>query len=986
MRVFLFFICLSNYVFGQSPYFQPRIDFFSIPNQEINTDEITDIQTDQEGYIWIISLSSIYKFNGRVLQKIRSKHTEHRSFLRFFETEGNQKYVNDYLGNIFFIEKDSLRPYKKNNILRRLKRNRGFTDLRFDEASNLHVAYDNSGYNIIKKDTIINVLNSRGLDFRGLGAIVSNNKEPFIFKGGLKFSLEARAKIPSIFKLFNENLELVDSIQYTNRDIYSPIALTQLPNKNHLFSTGKGSLIEFNKEGIVREINYPCVITRLFVDQEKNLWVSTMDKGIVCYPKSIIEEYNKVLFLENSNAFISTQDYQGGLWVYSSDRGLGYFSRLNLKYLKDNVRGSEFVIDVKGENFFFAKNKTVYKYNEEENRSEFVFESENERPVIDLYYDSSNQQIWVSSRGEFSMFSNGKEKKIDASLLYDWSVGGQVEFLSNINKDTILAMTKQEYFYLSDARVVAASEIFPKKMIGALRENNEVWINNINGIYKETLEQREFLGEKHKLAKSHSKEMLSFNGEKVFSFSSKGIFHYTEKTFKEIKFKNTSLLNSSLIVENDTTLWAISTSGCFSITVDSKSAPETTYTVIAFRPLPRVAIKELQSNHKTLYFTTHKGNVGKIDFDQIRKYPLTKPRLVINRIETMDSLYHKAIQSVELKYEKRNIQFGFESIDFQNLNLSYRYMLEGYDKSWVSTYSNLINYVSLPAGNYSFKVQSKFGLGGWGKEEIVQIRVLKPYWQKAWFIISCLLLGFVIVYQVIAYRFRNIHKRQSLMVDQLRSEQKALRAQMAPHYIFNIIASLKYLVMEESRKKTNRFLDLFAGSMRNVLDQANTNYITVNSEIEFILEYLEMERFRLEKSFNYNLEKKNLDEGEFIPPFMIQPFVENAIQHGLKRKGKGGKINLKFEKKNAVLKVTITDNGVGRKKSKEFKRKKIKNSYGISLIERRLAIHNKSGKGVVITDLYYENKKPAGTEVVLFIRFFEPDELLKLRKKPLEDK
>ena len=100
---------------------------------------------------------------------------------------------------------------------------------------------------------------------------------------------------------------------------------------------------------------------------------------------------------------------------------------------------------------------------------------------------------------------------------------------------------------------------------------------------------------------------------------------------------------------------------------------------------------------------------------------------------------------------------------------------------------------------------------------------------------------------------------------------------MSPHFIFNIIASFQYLIAEETKEKAMRFLDLFSKSLRNLLDQSNANYITVEDEIKFLSEYIELEKFRTEDSFDYRIQPNQID-GK-TPTFIIQPFVENAIKH-----------------------------------------------------------------------------------------------------------
>lgn len=196
---------------------------------------------------------------------------------------------------------------------------------------------------------------------------------------------------------------------------------------------------------------------------------------------------------------------------------------------------------------------------------------------------------------------------------------------------------------------------------------------------------------------------------------------------------------------------------------------------------------------------------------------------------------------------------------------------------------------------------------------------------------------------------------------------------MDPHFVFNILASVQYLVLESSKERVITFLNMFSRSLRNTLDQTQKNSLQLRHEIQFLKEYIEMERFRLEEKFDYSVQNL-VDESllrSSIPPFIIQPFIENAIQHGLKNKAGLGKLTLLLETDGDYFKVTIMDNGIGRQAAGRFRQQQAAhngNSHGIGIIEQRLALYNNRKESVFITDLKSDKGEALGTQVLIFIK------------------
>ena len=199
---------------------------------------------------------------------------------------------------------------------------------------------------------------------------------------------------------------------------------------------------------------------------------------------------------------------------------------------------------------------------------------------------------------------------------------------------------------------------------------------------------------------------------------------------------------------------------------------------------------------------------------------------------------------------------------------------------------------------------------------------------------------------------------------------KSLRGQMNPHFIFNALNSVNQFISQNDERSANKYLSEFSKLMRLVLENSQEDFISLQKEEEIISLYVKLEHYRFRDKFEYTIaidEELNKDTIQ-LPPMLIQPYIENAVWHGLRYKEDKGKLSLSFERHNGSMQVIITDDGIGRKKSAQLKtdNQKKHNSTGLKNIEERLQILNtvyKTNYKVTIEDLVADS----GTRVVISI-------------------
>ena len=226
-------------------------------------------------------------------------------------------------------------------------------------------------------------------------------------------------------------------------------------------------------------------------------------------------------------------------------------------------------------------------------------------------------------------------------------------------------------------------------------------------------------------------------------------------------------------------------------------------------------------------------------------------------------------------------------------------------------------------------------------------------------------------------KLRNEQEQSILKRKALELEMQALRAQMNPHFIFNCLSAIDSLIQTNQTDKATTCLSRFAKLIRGVLDGSKNNLVPFEKDFETMKLYLEMEQFRCNDKFTYDLQADDeLLQGDYnVPPLIIQPFIENAIHHGLLNKQNGNRqIKVRVQLNDKHIIYAITDNGVGRKKAAALKQvnKPGQQSYGIEITRERIQLHNKNdvAKDLVITDLE-EGGISLGTKAVIRINCFE---------------
>lgn len=361
------------------------------------------------------------------------------------------------------------------------------------------------------------------------------------------------------------------------------------------------------------------------------------------------------------------------------------------------------------------------------------------------------------------------------------------------------------------------------------------------------------------------------------------------------------------------------------------------------------------------------------------------PKVYLEKVKVNGTLYEVDKQIIDfdtllLEREETNLEFRYTGINFfDHKNNAYHYQLVGWDKDWIDAESRTVaSYANLLPGWYTFKVKCKSNHGDWSPTKMLVVFIPKAFYETLVFkilAVACIigLIGFIVYRR--NKRLRKAAEQKVLFKKQLlEMEMVSLRSQMNPHFLFNSLNSINRFVMKKEPREAAKYLADFSALIRKILNNSSFNKIALEEELETLTLYIKLEQLRFENHFDYSIEiGKNIDAGYIkIPPLILQPYVENAIWHGLMTLKRKGKLTIHICADEDELVCTIEDDGIGREKAMALKKEQITSyqSKGMNIskqrIEKMYRLENKKGS-ISIIDLKDKDDIACGTRVILTI-------------------
>lgn len=396
-----------------------------------------------------------------------------------------------------------------------------------------------------------------------------------------------------------------------------------------------------------------------------------------------------------------------------------------------------------------------------------------------------------------------------------------------------------------------------------------------------------------------------------------------------------------------------------------------------------IEINDFVVKESLCYFATDGGILKVSIFEATQE----KPNLLINILEINGKHYFNPT-FFEIEHGENDLKLAIEPILFKNnksSEIEYKLNQDGGKSKWISVpiSSKYIYFSSLKAGNYVLNIRIKDGIISDPKPiKTFHFTILKPwYLQGTAFLIYAVVFALIISFfwwlrsNFLQRKYLRDLEKQRLKNELSEARLTALRAQMNPHFMYNVLNSIQSLVYTNKHHEASEYLGKFAQLTRLILELSSKENTSLKQEVELLEIYLELEKLRFGDELHYEINIDPQIDTTFsrIPTLLIQPFVENSLKHGLLHKTGTKELLLQFSKKTDGIHVLILDNGIGRVKSGEInaRNKEKKASYATSAVLKKLDLLNKQSDNTSIQmrieDLYNENNEPIGTQVILLI-------------------
>jgi ligand-binding sensor domain-containing protein len=335
-------------------------------------------------------------------------------------------------------------------------------------------------------------------------------------------------------------------------------------------------------------------------------------------------------------------------------------------------------------------------------------------------------------------------------------------------------------------------------------------------------------------------------------------------------------------------------------------------------------------------------------------------------------------KALNLSPDENSLSVNFDVINYDLISTNqFFYRLRPGNKEWKQTENGHLSFYNLQPGAYRLDVKGSSKLtGNFTNTDSLDI-IVNPYWyQSIWFKSACAFLAALLIIYLARYRVSIVRKEGAFLQKIAEIEMTALRAQMNPHFIFNSLNSIENFIMQNEKRLASDYLNKFARLIRMILENSRMASIPLSIDMEAVQLYVDLESLRFNNKFSYTAAiDRILLEGDYkVAPLLIQPFVENAIVHGLAPSDKDGLyLAITVRLRDDAIHYIIEDNGIGRSESMAYagKNKGSHKSLGLQISRERIEMSNRQHRTdsmLEIADLFDDDGLPAGTRVLLTIK------------------
>ncbi len=936
---FLFVLVYS--LLGQSPYTLHKQ--FTLEDG-LPSNECHDVVQDSLGYIWIATDRGLVRYDGygfktygpgEGLQNISclALQIDHNNDI-WIQTYGFEMYRYLHLN-------DTIVAYEYNDVIDMEKGNSYFIDFYFSPDQEFYANLHNEGLLKIDKSGNPNFVKKS-----------SDNAEIYILDVFDRsfYCVSDLVKFRSKEEKGNLNTSHIPQIEYVEKIQYKSLRFVGFPddgitscskpfsiifNKDttiirssglfHFIENGEhhSTRLDFGTQGLLK-VNGAGIITYSLCEEGVKFYNSYEDfKLDLSHP--VIEDVtaSAVLLDKNENLFVTT--LKGGLFYLKKERSI------------KNIVSDKLInrIIVKDSTIYYLENLNyVKKYDLDSGIDQVIVEG---MRCFDFIKDDSLFDLFVCAYpGDVLLMDEDYDspQSLTGLPFYDTFSSKRVQKLSD---EFWILGTHYILTYDFENRKVLFSSFELEKFINvntiASKIDGNYLLGSRDGVFEFNLDSIKSLSEIHPLFNQRVNDIIPLDGLYYLATLGGGILIWDGQTSVEVLDVEDGLISNNVerLYEKDGIFYACTYSGLSVITFDKgRKVSIENYTTQDGLPSNQIFDVDVVGN--TIYAATGRGVVG-INSSLSAAKP-SKP--IIEKVEINNTSY--PFPNLEsLGYDENNISIEFKALDIdRSADIKYRFKLN--DQDWKTSNETKVNFANLSPNEYRFEVKADNAVGDWGDSTLIKFEIHPPWWKSLWFyLVSLVFVGFLF-WAYYRSRVKKL-KDQAFTAEEMRNlEKSALQAQMNPHFIFNCLNSIQSFIITNEKDLAMDYLSKFASLIRQNLNSSFNQNVSLDAELKMVENYLDLERLRFNNNFHYTIDVQDeLDLIDIkIPPLIIQPYVENAVLHGMKGKNGDGVINLNLFKEGQNLVIKIKDDGSGFKTSMNKKN----SSLGMSITQRRIALLN----------------------------------------------
>ena len=941
LKIILFFLLITQLQFAQTTPYSFNLDRISgLPSQVVY-----DVFQDNKSFIWFSTEKGICRYDGLQIKEILAKDFIIKGVSHISQDQKERIWFQDFNGRIYYIYNNQVflfKPYKANGFLKYAIINNQL----FVAGKNEVKLFDLSNFKLLKT---INV------DMTGVKHTISDGKKFYLIGNKIQ-SLDIIGKL---------------NVEKTPDDYLSKIS-APLPviNNGKLFifsKFGENYLDLSSDKPTYHQLPFKNIFTQNVIAYNNTFWLAST-KGIyhLNTSKKSFEHY-----FPDSNISSILKTSTGSYWITSQNKGAYFVKDFDSNLITTSSTPLNF--EKNNNQIYFSTNRDeIFRF--QDNHMQPIFKGISDHAITTFKIDSINKKLLISSSKFIIKSATSKLEHVIA-----------VKAITQLDK---------KYYVISASGWNGVIYTDPN-----LKSKYDIFFKNLssyksNGIYFVTLIDSE----------NGKSNIINYKQQRIFFLTNHGVKYYRDGKIHTIN--SSSSYNFTHLITAQSKLYLLSENEIIysinsNLNIEKlnfgknlsnenikniRSVDHLIYftkegvlyrydpvknTTLAMTNLPTSTdFFDITSFKNRLLLATSKGII-----DISKNIKNTSEFLVLN----VDEIKINGISNYKLgklKFNENNIEILFNIISSTPIS-TYKIKYKIDENPWetINNTERSLRFSSLSYGKHHIILRIEYGEHSVDKN--FHFNIDTPFWMTWWAITLGILLLLALVYLYFQNKIQILNKRNQealakSTLEKLANESKlkSLKSQMNPHFYFNALNTLQSYILSNEKSEAVFYLSKFSRLTRNILDMSDNESQSLTDEISMLKDYIDLEKIRFGEDFNYqiHIDKSLLSEDVQLPSLITQPFVENAIKHGLMHKNGIKTLEITIKNINDYIEIIIADNGIGRKRSGELNniKKNKHKSFATNAIDERIQILNQQLKKK-IKYFYIDYENPTGTTVNIHI-------------------